>query len=872
MPGTLVAEALRAAVNTTPSARNISADGSASETIQTAALKRAAMLNPASAIASAVGQLNPEVVAIEAAVATLGLAYAAITEQIGVVENARVTFEKEINSGISTFELPNNVEGRSFSKEQRAIRDFIDLAKKYPALESYLGIHTSDVLSDNKFKFHSILPFYCMGAEQGESFVSGNALDAERRKISLFLNQGIHLFLENIQDEFQYDWVLKSFFESVYQRKNYLNDRRAFRFIIMALANLLWNLQHPVNRLSGFPLTLQQNIALCQDVEDFLSRLLNPDLPPNLQIISSDANQLMSCLRQMENYTKDLRNAYVKELAHGVNIDELTNSAHSALRIMDIKLFELLYKKMNSGTKKKEPNERAAGSLAEMIGYLSSLIASNPTLMTRLHPIPKGIPTEALLNNPPRTVIDLLIIFTHISGSERDGLLAKFKGCTLNTEIEFPNRLRDFHTKFVKPIREAIKQEKGATLLNPMSTVVGCLTAQRLMPFISLLIQDFGLSVDTAGSERDAIDTRTSPLIMRTSKEQMHAIDLSAQAGGSEYYQWALSPFAEGAKQLDELPKYQYRLTQMTELLDSVADIVKNYRSFLLQKSFQTFLKKCLANIQKEYVALDRRIDDAAITLRNNEHVSRGLQSILSPMMSELNSNLAVFSAATSNFERVVTAEDFTGQQRQELSTKISTVAQQFQSLFTEDSGLSAFLNATPVPLMQLSIGDVAMRGQAMASAGKVGALSELVGKCYDALSVDSKNGRKVLLLRELKERIRNTPNFTEPQIKHLVMELVRITASYRQTWFFQAAYGQTRSAKALIAAIKDPELNSRLPLASIIFNNPDPRVSRSSDQLILQRLMRLRDEKCWQHEANSMRLSQKSDEAIEREASLAMA
>ena len=310
----------------------------------------------------------------------------------------------------------------------------------------------------------------------------------------------------------------------------------------------------------------------------------------------------------------------------------------------------------------------------------------------------------------------------------------------------------------------------------------------------------------------------------------------------------------------------------MTELLDSVADIVKNYRSFLLQKSFQAFLKKCLANIQKEYVALDRRIDDAAFTLRNNEHVSRGLQSILSPMMSELNSNLAVFSAATSNFERVVTAEDFTGQQRQELSTKISTVAHQFQSLFTEDSGLAAFLSTAPVPAAELPIGDVAARVQAMASSGKVGALSDLVGKCYDALSADSKNGRKGLLLRELKEKIRSTPNFTESQIKHLVMELVRITASYRQTWFFQAAYGQTRSAKALIAAIKDPELNSRLPLASIIFNNPDPLVSRNSEQLILQRLKRLRDEKSWQHEANSMRLLQKSDEAIEREATLAMA
>lgn len=866
MTSSLVAEmALRAAVNTIPSTRNITADGKETEAIQDVALKRADVLVAASTdVASMAGQLNIQSIAIKAAVATLGLAYSAISAQLNTLENVRVSFDKE-RGVFATFLVSNNKEESALPTEERVIKEFLTLANKSPSFLPYLGIHTSDLVSDNKVKFYSVLPFYRMSAELGQPVASGNAVDAERRTISLFLNAATSTFLETIESGFQNDWKIKSFFESVFQRKNYLNNRRAPRFVIMALSNLLWNLQHPVHPETGFPLTLQQNIDLCRDVEQFLNQLLNPDSPPYIQMISNDENQLMSYLRQVEVYTKGLRTAYAEELLHGVNISDLTNSAHSALRIMDTNVFKLIYKKINPLTKKNEPNERAADSLAEIVSYLNKLLALNPTLMNDLRPIPKGIPAEAMLNNPPRTVIDLLIIFSHIRGSEREELLAKYKGSALSTEIGFAKTLREFHKKFVKPIREVSKKELGATVLSPMNKEVGCLTGSRLMPFLTLLTQDYRLAVDTPQTERDAALTRESPLRVYTGKEQMHAINLSAQAGDG-YYKWALSPFTEGAKQLDVLPKYQYRLTQMTELLDSIADLVTNYRSFLLQKSFQAFLKKCLINVQKEYVELDRRIDEAEVSLGNNEHVSRSLQSILRPMMGELNTSLAVFSAATSNFERVVSADDFTDQQRQLLTTKISTVADQFSSLFAEDSGLAMLLNTSSIPgTLPRPTTDAAISAPNR-DVRKVVALMKVVERCYEALSAESKNGRKGLLLRQLLQRIDDTPDVTDAKMKHLVMELVRVTASYRETFFCQASYAHTRSAKALIAALKDPEINNVLPLASIIFNTADTRALLRSDTIISQRLSRLREENRWERESSSMWLSQKTNEDIERE------
>ena len=129
----------------------------------------------------------------------------------------------------------------------------------------------------------------------------------------------------------------------------------------------------------------------------------------------------------------------------------------------------------------------------------------------------------------------------------------------------------------------------------------------------------------------------------------------------------------------------------------------------------------------------------------------------------------------------------------------------------------------------------------------KVVALIDLVQRCYDALSYQSKEGHKGALILDLRSSVRRKVNFREADIKQVVMELLHVTASYRETWFFQAAYGQTRSAKALINAIKDPDINGVLPLASIIFERADVDFMQISDAEILQRLKGLRDTNQWQ-------------------------
>ena len=131
-------------------------------------------------------------------------------------------------------------------------------------------------------------------------------------------------------------------------------------------------------------------------------------------------------------------------------------------------------------------------------------------------------------------------------------------------------------------------------------------------------------------------------------------------------------------------------------------------------------------------------------------------------------------------------------------------------------------------------------------NANQVVALSRLIERCYNGLSFQSRIGHKGVLLKQLLSQFDSNQNFTEAKIKHIILELTHVVASYRQTWFFQAAYGQTRSAKVLIAAIQDPEINAVLPLASIIFDKPNGFMPVRESE-ILDRLKNLCQQKHWE-------------------------
>jgi hypothetical protein len=378
-----------------------------------------------------------------------------------------------------------------------------------------------------------------------------------------------------------------------------------------------------------------------------------------------------------------------------------------------------------------------------------------------------------------------------------------------------------------------------------------------------LVIEDYGLVADT-------------PATHLTGKQQVQNINVMAQKGDKKntYYYWELSPYTKGTQALDELPKYLYRMTQVTQLMDGVRELVENYRTFLLKKEFQSFLLRCLDKVSGEIAQLDAHVDEADQCLDESKSVSRGLMDILRNLTKALDASLEGFRGAMVDFKKVVSAPDFIKKQHLRLNMKVSKVAEQYQVLFNENSGLTDLLvlmdpsdepqassdeTKLKKPLSQhvISPPDVhpALPNH-LADPGQMRALKRTVKMCYDALSFQSRVGRKGLLLQKLLESIEHRSHVTEQYIKYVVMELTRVTASERETWFFQAEYGKTRSAKALMMAIKDSTINQALPLAVMILGQPVSDIAAVSEGQIIRRFKQLRaSHSRWQESSHHMNI-----------------
>lgn len=856
----LTEEALRGAV--VSSDRGLSSGGGQAAAIGSKAIDRVSSLVKASGDSSSISsQLSVQEAAISLAITGLVVAFEEVTKLYNTLKNDRLAFEKEEKSDIATFTLPTNQVEKDFKQDQIIIKKFYESLSLHPTLLQYSGIHTAKLSEEKNVNFITVLPFWMMSKDISYSISSRKVLDKKRGAISSFLKTILPDCLENIDAEFQSHIPFFQFFIRWAKGSNYLNNLRAPRFIMMCLGNILWNLQYPVDE-EGFRLSFQECIKLCDEVEPRLYSLLDVESPIYLGRVSG-GKALISLVLDVKLLNGGLRTGYEDARLHELNIDEVTESAHRALRTMDQGVFELLYKRYDRQLKVSRPDKKAASELDNTVRFLNELIDQYPELGSYFILDPKlvKISPDALMNNPPRTVVDVLIAFCHLSESERDNLLEKIKKSKLDTKIKFARTLEEFDKKYISPIERVSREECGAWRywFNTKPREVSVLTAKRLLPLIALMIQDFGSDVDTPLTLKEASESKGR---LRSGIEQVQAICKSADKMATladpraGYYQWAISPFVSltpfAARQLDELPRYQYRLTQVTKLMDSVSEIVNEYRNFLQYKIFQDFLRRCMKKAKTEHSELEKKLTGVDKFISKDDTMSWSIKSTLRVMTGHLDTSLSAFNRAISNFDQKISDPDFTQQQKLVLAGKLDSIHQQFQELFDEDSGLIQLMGVTTTEVEPLVATLVEIDNRV--NSCEVMALRNLVMHCYDALSYFSQQGDKGVRMLALVKQIENAHNFTIPQFKLAIMELVRETASYRPSWFAQAAYGQTCSAKVLIAAIKDPLWNQKLPLAATIFNRPHINCLMDiTEEDVLQQLRTLRLDNQWEESSNQM-------------------
>ena len=765
-------QALRTAVNTTKTAV-------VGEVDQLSSLKDAALgrinelVKGNSTLSSISSEMNLQTMAISAAIQAIELSIFAVKNQIANLKNKRLTFDKERQAGIASFQIRTNKEEKDLSSQEQIMKAFYELVQKNPSYVNYLGMQKSTSQELNNVDFYSVLPYYKMSDALPQPIASTKAIDKQRTAISLFFKSALPEAIADIDNNFQSENSFLEFLKSAFKKENYLNDLRAPRFLMVCLANLLWNLQHPVDPVTGYPLSVERSIELCKIVGLFLNKLLNPSEKTSLYTLSDNKNKLVYFIRKVELLVKALRRAFTEEHLYELNIDDLTNNAHSTLRTLDTSVFELIYSQTNPITHQEQPDNRAAEYLASIISYLHELIIDSPELINFFNPFVDKAKDTPFVNTQARTLMDLLIIFTHSTRPDKDKLFQSLEKTASDAAIELLNTLKEFDERFIKPIKAVSKTELGVGIFDKKRIEVARLTARRLIPLITLVLEDHRVEVDFPLNKPSAVtETQPTPKTY-TAKEQVKEINLQANAG-SNYYIWELSPFisanSETEREIDKLPKHQYRFTEITKLLDSITEIVQNYRTFLQCKEFQIFLINCLGKIKNEYGDLGHYIEQIDTFLSKDKKLNRNMQNILGPMTTTIANSLDDFSKAFTNFEQIITAPDFTDQQKNSLATKIGSIHQEYFKLFREDSGISAFASPAslvlPVVITSSTDNKIIINksfqrpsqidaDQDILQPKQVVEVRKLIMNCINASSYQSKYGHKGKLLSGV-DRVKN--------------------------------------------------------------------------------------------------------------------
>ena len=703
MPGLTIAsqQALRIAVMQS-SLTDLSKVSDMASKIQETALEKARIPQTSGSPASPGNAVQPsslESEAIGVAVAGLKLGYMLLSEGYASAKRDRLGFDKERKAEIATFVVPTDKVAKELSKEQKTIVSFIEMAQTQPSLLSYLGIKETELKTDAKSKFYSVLPYYSMG--HGEASQSTNQLNIMRNRIDLFLNTHCKKAIQSIDNSFNQRNQYVAALVRLEEGSNFLNDLRVPRFVIMSMSNLLWNLEHPVSE-EGFPLTTDDAIQLCNRAEAFLNKLQNQDQSPFLHKL--DHKELLTFIDDCRAKVSQLRKSYEVEKATDINVGDIANSAHSALRAMDISMFELVYKRKDVNLNTLVPDETAAQTLASILTDIDGSLV-NTDFFSVINTFVQAknnnyalVPKEAGMNSKLSTTADVLILLCHLTKTDRDNLIAKIRrDLPKNEETKaFCARLNEFHKTFVEPIQAKVSLEKGDTLKtgNQPHQSVSIRTARRLVPFVPLVIGDFARMNAESGKPEQSAELATdmdgSKKIKLDLDKQLQAIGTSAKSGKG-YYTWDIltlgRPITDPTvlDMLKELPKYQYRMTQITALLDTIRELTETYRNCLTDPSFVKFMKDCFQKINEETMGLREtisQIDKSLFTSGQSE--DRSLLDVLHPMSIEFGKQMNSVVAAIGQLDHVVSAPDFTEKERARLEKKYDAIKEQYFALFGE--------------------------------------------------------------------------------------------------------------------------------------------------------------------------------------------
>jgi hypothetical protein len=637
---------------------------------------------------------------IKATVQGVIIAYEAISSQLATLKEQRKNFEEELQLNMATFTIPGHLESMDLSTEQQAVAGFFEKMEKFPLLFAYSGVKRIYHEGEHRTQRYCALPLYAMN-QLRHPIASPRTLDEARIAINLLFHSKAIQAMQKIADDFRTDSKVMAFFKSTFEGTNYLNTLRAPRIIITMLLNILWNIQHPIDCETGYGLTLSESIRLCAQFKNLLNLYLSDKTNAGPHTINTKINELRQMIFHIELRANKLHIGFIDEKLRRFNLKDLTNSAHRTLRELDTSLFQLIFHKKNHVTNMEYPDKLAAPDIADTISVMNELINKNPIFLSKFNEECKQIPERFLaqtyLNTSVKTIIDVLIVFCHLGTAQRRKLIAyirKFPNAGEDDCSFLANELSKFNRHYITPIETMTEKLLKNKSDDARALKISKLTASRILPLFTLVAADYRIDVN----EKKAtikLDPEEGVQLYHSGKEQVQLINDAAQMHSENppnidrdefAYHWSLSPYLaltnEAAQSIDNLPSKQYRMTQITELLDCISELTQNYKSFLQFKSFQAFLLECLQYVNDEYRLFAEEAQLVEQYLSLDGLLDRTLKDVLLTMIGKLSDNLLTFRQTIDDITHIVGSPDFTELRKHELTKQVKRIETKFTQLF----------------------------------------------------------------------------------------------------------------------------------------------------------------------------------------------
>lgn len=794
--------------------------------------------------------------AIAVAVKAIAVAWQATTEQLQRLGRARLDFDKERKSGISTFLIPSNKEHRDRWAEQNQMESFLSCIKNDREIFNYMGLKESTVEQPEikvEGTFLSCIPYYQMSQYLPEPLASFEQVEKTRRVISLFFKTEVPKYIKDVNEDFDSDSKFADFFRSAWRGDNFLNNYRGPRMVVMTLSNLLWNLQHPVDLKTGFPLSLDKKIALCRKVSMLINQLLDKNTPPLLDKINSDGS-LINFISQVETYVSELKMAYEEEKLQALNIDDISNQAYGTARILNDNIFQLIFDKGNM-----------AARLASSIGYLNLLLKREPKILSVVSRFDVGHPLQ---NYPSKTLVDVLLVFLQLRGNQRKQFLSYLNSLDNNSAQCFSLTLSNLNKDFVKPIYRACRKELRPTVRSPKRQEAQHMAFNKILPLIGLALNDYGIEIDSDEIDNYSLRAKRFKQTFLTGQNQI--IQITNQAYQNKHFDqfdfnFDMSCFLElshsAEAKLNQLPRHQYKIGHLTSLLDDIQSFITSYKSFLQYPKFKQFILKTLDETTQEFNRLKRLLEQLDNSITVNNTANRRVIGMIKSMDLELLTEITNFTQMINSVEEKMLSPEFESGLKKELLAKLRALGEKFSLAFEHhDSELDDLLDNLGEEWQEGNEDDSSAQNrqtifspenheqqpsQRKISAGQAIAVSNLILNCYYHLSAQSKSSHKGAMLLNINQRLQSKQQLTENDIKQTLTELARIVCAYRPSLFFQATYGQTKSATFFINALVNNKNNANLPLYQWLFAEAVPDQG-DLHQLIADKLRQTQGSNHW--------------------------